>query len=41
MERSLGYFVLGLGTFVLASLAAEWAARKTWPADYPSQAGRQ
>jgi hypothetical protein len=31
MERSLGYFMLGVGSFVLASLAAEWASRKVWP----------
>lgn len=42
MEKSsFGYFVVGLGTFVLATLVAEWATRKAWPEDYPSQASRR
>lgn len=40
MDQRLGYFIGALAGFVLASLAAEYAARKVWPADYPSQAGK-
>lgn len=31
------YFLGGMVAFVVLTLAAEWASRKVWPADYPSQ----
>jgi hypothetical protein len=37
--RTVEIFALSIASFVIASLAAEWANRKVWPADYPSQGG--
>jgi hypothetical protein len=31
MDKSFGYFVGALATFVVASLVAEYASRKVWP----------
>lgn len=32
--------IISLVGFVGATLVAEWALRRVWPEDYPSQAGR-
>lgn len=37
--KTVEIFVLSTALFVVATLAAEWATRKAWPADFPSQKG--
>jgi hypothetical protein len=37
--RPLEIIIWSLAGYVLAQLAAEWATRKVWPRDFPSQVG--